>query len=297
MKKHQQEKFGELLIGLQVLFQAFWPVGAHYGATQMPQIQFLAYITLLSSVLFLGISLYKREFKSLWNKKILLQLSAYTLLSAVLPYGIIVYATRYSSAIETTLLTQSEVIFAALFAWIFLKEKISANKLFGISSILLANSLILYSGGLNFNWANLALFFAPLLFVLANSIAKNLQKEGLSWSLILSFRMTVGGLILLIFAHTVEGLQVPAVRLLPFLFLFTFFVFGLGKILWQMALHRLDLSKVTALGVSSPAISLLIAFLWLGEIPSNVQWLGILFVGVGTLALLKTHSKQWVELD
>jgi hypothetical protein len=83
VKKHQQEKLGELLIGLQVLLQAFWPVGAHYGATQMQQIQFMAYITLLSSVLFLGISFYRKEFKNLCNWKILGQLMIYTLLCAV----------------------------------------------------------------------------------------------------------------------------------------------------------------------------------------------------------------------
>jgi drug/metabolite transporter (DMT)-like permease len=211
--------------------------------------------------------------------------------------GIIVYATRYSSAIETTLLLQSEVIFAALFAWGFLKEEISKNKLYGIFFSLFANILILYNGGVEFKWANLALFFAPFFFVLANSIAKNLQKEDLSWSLILSFRMTIGGILLLIFAHLLEGLEAPPTRLLPFLFCFAFFVFGVGKILWQMALHRLDLFKVTALGLGTPAVSLLLAFLWLGETPSNVQWLGILLACIGTIFLLKTRSKQWGELD
>lgn len=293
MKKHSQEKLGEIFIGLQILLNAFLPIGAHYGATQMPQIQFLAYVTLLSSVLCLGISLYRRELKNLWDKKIAIKLFAYTLLTAVFPYGIIVYATKYSSAIETTLLTQSEIIFAAIFAWIFLKERMSKNKLLGIFTILLANILILYGGKLSFGTANLALFFAPILFVFGNSIAKNLQKEGISWSLILSFRMLIGGLILLMFAQVIEGLQVPSKELWPFLILFTFFAFGLAKILWQLALHRLDLSKVTALGVGSPAISLLIAFLWLGEIPSTNQWLGIILICIGTIFLLKTHSKQW----
>lgn len=297
MKKHQQEKLGELLIGLQVLFQAFWPVGAHYGATQMPQLQFIAYVTLLSAILFLSISVYKKEFKTLKNKKILIYLFAYTLLSAVISYGVTTYATRYSSAIETTLLLQSEIIFAALFGWFFLKEKVSLDKLLGILFILAANILVLYKNGLALNWANLAIFVTPILFVVGNSIAKKLQREGVSWSLILSFRMTTGGLILLAIAQMVEGLEVPPSHLWLFLPLFSFFAFGLGKILWQMALHRLDLSKVTALGVSTPAFSLLIAYLWLGEIPSSVQWLGIVLVCIGTGFLLRTHSRQWVEPD
>lgn len=263
MKKHREEKLGELIVGLQVLFQSFWPVGAHYGATQMPQIQFIAYITLLSAVLFLSISIYKKEFKILKNKKVLQDLFIYTLLSAVISYGIITFATRYSSAIETTLLIQSEIVFATLFGWLFLREKISKNKFLGTLFILTANILILYQEGLTLNWANLALFMTPIFFVVGNAIAKKLQREGVSWSLILSFRMAVGGVILLAIAQLLEGLALPPSHLWLFLPLFSFFAFGLGKILWQLALHRLDLSKVTALGVSTPAVSLLIAYLWL----------------------------------
>ena len=292
MQKHRQETIGEILVGLLLVIQAFAPVGMHYGATQMPQIQFLAYVTILSSVLFIGISLYRREFKNLLDKKALLHLFAYTFLFAM-SYGMIVYATRYSSAIETTLLTQSEIIFAGIFGWIVLKERMSGNKLLGIFAILTANILILYGGKLSFTVANLALFFAPVFFVFGNAIAKNLQKEGISWSLILSFRMFVGGLILLTIAGFAEGLKLPPTELWPFILLFTFSAFGIGKILWQMALYRLDLSKITAIGIGSPAVSLLIAFLWLGEIPSGNQWLGILLVCIGTVFLLKTHSKQW----
>jgi len=295
MKKHEQEKIGEILVGLLLVIQAFAPVGMHYGATQMPQIQFLAYVTILSSVLFIGISLYRREFKNLWNKTVILRLSAYAFLSTVLSYGIIIYATRYSTAIETTLLTQSEIIFAAIFAWTILKERMSRNKLLGIFAILIANILILYGGKLSFSMANLALFFAPVFFVFGNVISKNLQKEGISWSLILAFRMFVGGLALLIIAYFTEGLQLPPTGLWPFILFFTFSAFGVEKILWQMALHRLDLSKITAIGIGSPAVSLLIAFLWLGEIPSGNQWIGILLVCIGTVFLLKTHSKQWEE--
>ncbi len=297
MKKHKEEKLGEIWIILSVVFQAFLPVGAHFGATQMPQIQFLAYVTLVSSFLYLPIAISKKEIGNIKNLKIFSSLLAYTLLVGVIPYGIIVYATRFSSAIETTLLMQSEVIFALIFGYFFLKEKISKYKLIGAFCILTANIILLYQNNLTWSWASIALFLAPTFFVVGNSISKKLQNEGISWSLILSFRSLIGGLILLATANQIEVLEVPNFKLISFIFLFAITVFGLGKIFWQLALHRLDLSKVTALGLSHPGISLFIAFIWLDEIPTSSQWLSIFIMGIGIFFLLKTNSRQWVELD
>ncbi len=293
--KHPQEKRGEIFILISALSQAFFPVGAHFGATQMPSIQFLAYITLAGAMVFLPISIFKKELKNLWDKKILWQLSLYTFLVAVLSYGIVLYATAYSSAIETTLLLQSEVIFALIFGALFLHEKISRNKALGAALILFANVLLLIQNDLHLNWANLALFLAPISFVYANSLAKKLQKDGVSWSLILSFRGVIGGLSLLLIASQMETLQVPSFEMLGFILVFGITVFGLGKILWQLALHRLDLSKATALGLSHPVLSLMIAFLWLGEIPNSTQWISIGVAAIGILFLLKTKSRQWAE--
>lgn len=297
MKKHKEEKLGELWIALSVVFQAFLPVGAHFGATQMPQIQFLAYVTLVSSFLYLPISIYKREVGNTKSIKTIFYLLAYTLLVGVIPYGIIMYATRFSSAIETTLLTQTEVIFALIFGYVYLKEKISKYKLIGAVCILVANTLLLYQNNFIWSWANTALFLAPAFFVVGNSISKKLQKEGTSWSLILVFRSLVGGLILLGIAQAIEGLTIPSSNMMIFIPIFAISVFGFGKIFWQLALHRLDLSKVTALGLSHPGISLIIAFIWLGEIPTSNQWLSIFIMFLGIFFLLKTNSRQWAELD
>ena len=297
MTKNKEERWGELVMMVEVFLHAIWPVGAHYGATMLPQIQFLAIVLLLSAILFLFTTWRRREFKQLLNKKVLLWLSAYTLFFTTLPYLIIVYATKFSSAINTTLLTQSEAIFAGLLGFFILGEKLSRNKILGISFILLANVAILYDGTPSLDLASVALMLAPLLFVFANMIAKKLQREGLNWSPLLLFRMLVGGVTLAFLSYFVEGYQAIDPNLWPFLLFFSFFVFGVAKILWQIALHRLDLSKVTALGMAYPFMSIVIAYFWLGEVPNSYQWFGVLLTALGVAFLLRTKSKQWVEFD
>ncbi len=297
MTKNKEERLGELIIMIEVFMHSLWPVGAHYGATQMPQIQFLGLIFLISSGLFLFTTWRRREFSQLWKLKNLLWLSAYTLFFMTLPYLLIVYATRFSSAINTTLLTQSEAIFAAILGFFILGEDLSRNKVLGISFILLANAVILYNGEALIDPANLVLALAPFLFVFGNMIAKKLQGEGVGWSPLLLFRTVAGGACLLVLSYFVEGAQPIEPRLWPFLILFSFFIMGVSKILWQLALHRLDVSKVTGLGMIYPFMSLIIAYFWLGEIPNEYQWIGVLFTAIGVGLLMKTRSKQWVELD
>lgn len=296
MSKHPKEKAAEIIILIEVFLHAFWPVGANYGAKLIPQIQFLAFITLLSSVFFLFTTLYRKEFRHLKSAYNLKWLSLYTICLSILPYGIITYATRYTSAINTTIFTQIEAVYAAILGYFFFKEKLTKKRIIAIFFILLANVILVYNGTFQIHSADIALLTAPIIFVFGNAIAKKLQAEGIGWSIILFYRNFVGGIVLLTIAHFVEGLSLPPQDLWPFLLIFSILVFGLAKILWQIALHNMDVSKVTALGMTYPVISIAIAYLWLGEIPSIYQSIGILFTLLGIYFLVQTKSVQWEDI-
>jgi len=295
MIKHKEEKKGEFYIIIEVVLHAFFPVAAKFGTSHIAPIQLLAYVTLISSLMFTVITFKNKQFNQLLNKRVAGWLLLYTLSLAVIPYGIIFYATQFTSAINTALLTQSEAIFAAILAWLILKEKIQFKKAMGIFLILFANIVVLYDGNLALNMADIAMFIAPLSFVFGNMIAKKLQAEGIGWSPILLFRTVIGGIILLIAAHFMEGLQIPSSNLWLYLIFFSFFVQGLAKICWQIALHRMDVSKATAIGMTYPVISVAIAYFWLQEVPSAYQWLGVVFTAIGIVLLMKTTSKQWTD--
>ncbi len=296
MKKHREEQIGELFGFLTVLMYAFWPIGTNYLAKQMPPIQFLAYITLLGAVPVLFASIYFKQVKQLMNLRTAGWLLLYTLLIAVIPYGVITYASQFTTAIDTAFLTQTEGIFAAIMGYLIFKEHISLKKLAGIGFILSANIVLLYEG-VELNEANLAIALSPIGFVLANVIAKRLQKKGLGWAPILLFRSAVGGGILLLVASQLEVLAVPAKNLWVPILLMGFVIFGLQKICWQISLHRMDLSKATAIINTMPVVSFFLAYLILDEVPTQSQWLAFGLMVVGVLFILRLHSKQWTPLE
>lgn len=295
MTKHPEEKKGELLMILKVILESVVPAGAAYGARFLPQIEYLAIITLVSSLLFFGTTIYYKELNQLFIPKHFTSLLAYTILVAVIPYGVIFYATKYSTAIDSALLIQSEIIYAAIFGYLVLKEKMDLNKVLGISLILLADILILFKGTIAFSAANIALLIAPVSYVFGNSIAKKLQRESMGFSPLLLFRQFVGGLILLGISLAFEPMTAPHLGMWPFLIVFGLLAFGVSKLLWQLALHRMDLSKVTALLGASPIAATLIAFLWLKEIPTFFQLAAVVISVLGVALLYKSTSKQWVD--
>lgn len=293
--KHAEEKKGELYASIKIALEGFIPVGAYYGTQLMPQIEFLAIITLLSGFLFFVAAWYRKELKYALPKKYLGSFFAYTILVAVIPYGIIFYATKYSTAIDTALLLQTEAIFAAVLGWYVLKEKITRNRVLGLTLILCADAAILYKGRIELSVANIAIATAPVLFVFGNLIVKRLHNDGVMWAPVLLFRQLVGGIILLAISFLFEPVVFPSLKLWLFLLPFGIIGFGVSKLFWQIALQRMDVSKLTALLAITPIISAAISFAWLGEIPTVIQSFAITLTVLGVGFLLNTTSKQWTS--
>jgi len=291
--KHKEEIRGEWYLWGAVLMYAIWPLGANIGAKQMPQLEFLAYITLLGGVFFFFTTAYYRQFSQLFRLKNIVGMSLYTLFIGIIPYGIITYATRYTTAIDTAILTQTEAVYGAIAGYFLLKETLSKSRLSGISCLLMGSLALLYRGGLEFNLANLSIALAPISFVIGNIIAKQVQKEGINWSPLLLFRSIVGGLFTLALASQVEPLSLPPSSLWGLLLFMGFFIFGLEKLFWQLALARMDISKASALIVTSPIFSFFLAFIFLKEQPDLNQWIALCFTLLGIVFITKTRSKQW----
>lgn len=291
--KHVEERKGELYASIKIALEGFIPVGAYYGTQLMPQIEFLAIITLLSGLFFFFAAWYRKELSQALPKKYLGSFFAYTMLVAVIPYGIIFYAAKYSTAIDTALLLQTEAIFAAVLGWYVLKEKITRNRVLGLTLILCADAAILYKGRIELSIANIAIAIAPLLFVFGNLIVKRLHNQGVMWAPVLLFRQLVGGVILLAISFLFEPVVFPSLELWLFLIPFGVIGFGVSKLFWQIALQRMDVSKLTALLAVTPIISAAISFAWLGEVPTTIQSFAITLTVIGVGFLLNTTSKQW----
>lgn len=293
--RNKEEKIGEIFLGIEVLLFSLFPVLVHEGVKTIPPFHYLAYVTLMTVPLFIGTTLWRHEWKQLLNRKVWPYILGVVLCVATLPNMIIFWATQHTSGINTTLLMQSEVVFAALVG-LSIGENLSRGRWLGIGFIMLGSVAILYNGTLSVNKSDLLIFLGTAFFPIGNLLAKKVL-ETISWSSLLLARAGVGGIILLVIATLTEKNTHPSAQEWGLIVFVGLGIFGISKILWYIGLQRLDISKATAIGMSYPAFSLLFAFFLFNEIPNAYQWVGILMTSAGLISIVRTTSKQYAVID
>ncbi len=290
--KHNEGRRGELWLLLCVLIQSFFPLFANQGAKLFSPLQYLFYMIGISIPVLLLINVWRGEFRELFKRDVLCLLVGVSLFVIVIPSALIFWATQDSSGINTSLLIQSEIIYATILC-AFLGEKVTRKRFLGVFFILIGSLFVLYQGSFELSRADLVLFLAPVFYPVGNIFAKKALKK-VGWSTVLLFRAVVGEIfllgLLLVFG---ENFQIPPREIWFSLLFMGFGVCVLAKIFWYLGLKTMEVGRATALIMTYPAFSLIFAILFFNEIPSLYQGLGFVGVCIGIYFILKSQSQQY----
>jgi drug/metabolite transporter (DMT)-like permease len=74
------------------------------------------------------------------------------------------------------------------------------------------------------------------------------------------------------------------------------FIFGLSKILWVEAIHRIPITKTISLACIQPLLTMIFAYFFLRQSATVVQLLSLVPMAVGML-LLTRRSKVEILVD
>lgn len=113
------------------------------------------------------------------------------------------------------------------------------------------------------------------------------------------FRSLVGaGVFLLLALLLGESFSTSAIRdALPVLLVNGLIVLGFAKILWVEAIHRLPITQTISLSMIYPLLTMLFAFLMLGEEPTWIQFSAFVPMAIGMWLLTRTTKQAVSELD
>jgi len=183
------------------------------------------------------------------------------LISISIPVAMQNIGLKFTSAYISGFLQSTGPLYTLIHASVFLNEKITFNKIMGISISFIGTYLIVSpeSGG-NF-YGNLLILFSAIFYSIGSIIAKRLLKNYESLKVI-SFATIFGAIFL--FPFSIEKIEFSNATLIYSLFLAIFPTF-LSYILWYTAMKKMEVSKLSCYIYLIPFFSTLFSYIFLIE--------------------------------
>lgn len=292
--KTSKHYLGEACVLLTCIVEGFFPVVTNYLAPNLPSLLFVngAHLT---TVLFMAVILI---FKGNLFNKVPYKAIYFIFINAFVTsfyYLSIVYGTRFTSGISTALILKTEMLTMFLFAWFFLKERMSAHQYAGMITVIMGIIMVLFNGTFEVNKGDLIMLSTVVFLPVANHCAKlALNKAGVA--LVIFWRFLFSFLILLPFnLFTIQYIDQALIswQLLWFILAYGVLFFGGQNIIWYTGLKLMQLDRAVYIICASPAFSLLFALVLFKEIPTVYQMIGFVFTLVGIYLLI--IKKKLVE--
>lgn len=213
-----------------------------------------------------------------------------------LPFTILLIALHYTTPGNAAILQQSELLYSLLFAAIFLKEYPSKSQLAGSALIILGVVFILLKEQYTPRWTgDLMVVGCTWMLQAGSAMAKKLPARldyrliGMARNL---FALPALAVILAVCAFTDTPVLKINLQMFGVLAYTGLLKYGLAMVVWYKAIRALDLSKVTAIYLSYPVLSLLLSALLGFDKVSAHQLIGLGLSLAGAYWVSLTVKKQ-----
>lgn len=201
-----------------------------------------------------------------------------------------------TAGIDAGILLQMETVYALVLGYFFLHEKISIRQAAFTALVFAGGVIALHKGSVPALTGGVAMILAvPLLYVISNIKAKTLLKRH-AIEVVTVMSLFYGTLFLLAASLLFEGPQFALLldgNFVLYVAINGVLTYGILLYLWYSAITLVNLSKATAIVTLNIIISIISAYLILGEVPTAQQYAGAGLIFAGSLLLtLKVKSEQ-----
>ena len=282
-----KEREGEFLMLGLALIESWFPILSIVAMSYIGALHTYMYSLLIALVFFIILMAKRDRFKELKNRAAYKDLLLTSFWITTL-FTLIFIGMQYTTAGNMAVIIFLQLLFSYLYFNVLGKEKMDRLHLIGAGIMGVGALIILIPDDLTFNKGDLLILIAAAIAPIANLYQKR-ARNYCSSETILGFRTVVGLPFIALLAYIFEA---PAsyenfMSALPSLLVIGIAVYVISKIMWIEALHRISITKVSAMMGLLPVMTLFFAYVYLGEVPELRQILGIVPVLAGGYMLTR----------
>lgn len=300
---------GVFLIGLQ-------PVIADSRPSEIDPFIFAAITALIEMIIFLPLYLFERKklkknillypedsmkfqsqlngWKKKENQRLLIIIGvSFSIVPVLLYIGF-----ELAGAISSALALKSEVIFALLFGFLILKEKITKTQILFAIVLFLGLFIAISKGNfslLEFNMGVIIIIISVAIFTFIHTLTKiGLNRNELFSTQIVFFRNLLSGTILLIIYVIFFPLKNLLIVVDPLNFLYFILMgldYGFSLFFWYKTLSYIDIGKAGIINSITPIITAFFAFIILGEVFTIYHLIGLLIIIFSIFMIVREKVK------
>ena len=282
-----EERKGEIYMLLLSLLESWFPIFSLFSIALVGAMFSFAFSVSIATVIFLSLVIYQKKLPELFQKNARKDLLLTTFFINLL-FLLAFTGLQYTTAGNMAVIIFMQLFFAYLYFNLFGDHKLSPVHTLGAVIMAVGAMLVLIPDDLTLNKGDLIIFIAAALAPFANLYQKR-ARSYVSSETILAFRNIVALPFLYAIAFSVEPVptQERLLEALPYILAIGILVLGLSKILYIEALHRISITKVSALLALIPLFTLIFAYFTLHEVPDLRQVLGIIPILIGGYLITK----------
>lgn len=288
MSRNKTERYGEIFAFGHAVCSGALPLFIVLSKDTFPPIFFTGMSFFLAGIFLLPIAIIFERDRFIPKKRVVIPMIAGVSIILFVYYPLLTFAGQHTSAGNIAILTQTEVFFSFLFFGLLGLELVTVKRVFG--------SLLIVAGVIAILFRNFSGEFGYwdimiILIAATPPLANHFQKIALTGVGPLSMtvlRNIFGGVILLLISFAFEPVSFSNLNVQNFgiIILNSILAFGIAKWFIFLAYPRIGVAKAIAICALSPAFTLLLAFIFLYELPTNEQMLGLIAVTIGVLFVI-----------
>jgi drug/metabolite transporter (DMT)-like permease len=283
----QEERKGEIYMLLLSLIESWFPILSLFSIPLIGAIYSYTLSIFIATVIFLTLVVYQQKVPELFQRNALKDLLLTTLFINLL-FVLVFIGLQYTTAGNMAVIIFLQLLFAYLYFNVFGSDRLSPMHTAGAVVMGIGALTVLIPDDLSFNRGDLIILIAAAIAPFANLYQKR-ARGFVSSETILAFRNVVALPVILLLAYLSEPLptKVNLIEAAPYILVIGLLVFGLAKVLWIEALHRISITKVSAMLALPPLFTLIFAYFILDEVPGIRQMLGIIPILIGGYLITK----------